>query len=65
MRALDEDVANHDTPVNERGSSVNASSLTLIEGQPLPMAANGGLSYRSFGRDGVAGTPTVTEAVVA
>ena len=34
----------------------------LTEGQPPPVAANGGLSYMSFDRDGDAGTAAATEA---
>ena len=34
----------------------------LTQGQPPPIAANGGLSYMSFDRDGDAGTAAATEA---
>jgi len=34
------------------------------KGQPAPLAANGGLSYMSFDRDGDAGTPAATEAAL-
>ena len=34
------------------------------EGQPPPIAANGGLSYMSFDRDGDAGTAAATEAAL-
>lgn len=37
-------------------------SLQLTEGQPPPIAANGGLSYMSFDRDGDAGTTAATQA---
>ncbi|MDE2978460.1 MAG: hypothetical protein OXU63_13210 [Acidobacteriota bacterium] len=36
--------------------------LQLTKGQPPPVAANGGLSYMSFDRDGDAGTAAATEA---
>src|SRR5271156_1030090 len=40
----------------ERASSAYVPSLQRTEGQPPPIAANGGLSYMSFDRDGDAGT---------
>ncbi|MYE03274.1 MAG: hypothetical protein F4Y03_18770, partial [Alphaproteobacteria bacterium] len=36
--------------------------LQLTEGQPPPIAANGGLSYMSFDRNGDAGTAAALEA---
>ena len=39
--------------------------LQLTEGQPPPIAANGGLSYMSFDRDGDAGTAKAFEDAVA
>ncbi|MPY75990.1 MAG: hypothetical protein GEU87_17235 [Alphaproteobacteria bacterium] len=39
--------------------------LQLTEGQPAPIAANGGLSYMSFDRDGDAGTAAALEAALA
>ncbi len=38
--------------------------LQLTKGQPPPIAANGGLSYMSFDRDGDAGTATATAAAL-
>jgi hypothetical protein len=38
--------------------------LQLTEEQPPPIAANGGLSYTSFDRDGNAGTAAATEAAL-
>ena len=38
--------------------------LELTDGQPEPIAANGGLSYMSFDRDGDAGTAAATEAAL-
>ena len=42
----------------ERVSSPFVPSLQRTAGQPPPIAANGGLSYTSFDRDGDAGTAT-------
>ena len=38
--------------------------LELTQGQPPPMAANGGLSYMSFDQDGDAGTVAATQAAL-
>ena len=38
--------------------------LQLTEGQPPPVAANGGLSYMSFDKDGDAGTTAALEAAL-
>jgi hypothetical protein len=53
---LVKDVAHQDSEVTETVSSVYVPSLERTEGQPPPFAANGGLSYMSFDRDGDAGT---------
>jgi hypothetical protein len=45
-------------------SSVYVPPLQLTKGQPPPIAANGGLSYMSFDRDGDAGTTAATEAAL-
>src|SRR5215204_4786686 len=45
-------------------SSVYVPPLQLTEGQPPPIAANGGLSYMSFDRDGDVGTAAATEAAL-
>ena len=45
-------------------SSAYVPSLELTEGQPPPVAANGGLSYMSFDRDGDAGTGAAIEAAL-
>src|SRR3954468_18900809 len=42
--------------VTERASSAYVPPLQRTEGQPPPIAANGGLSYMSFDREGDAGT---------
>jgi hypothetical protein len=38
--------------------------LELTQGQPPPIAANGGLSYMSFDQDGDAGTIAATQAAI-
>ena len=45
-------------------SSVYVPSLQLTAGQQPPIAANGGLSYMSFARDGDAGTAAAIEAAL-
>ena len=45
-------------------SSIYVPPLQLTKGQPPPIAANGGLSYMSFDRDGDAGTAAATEAAL-
>src|SRR4030088_2483730 len=45
----------------ERFSSAYVPTLQHTEGQPPPIAANGGLSYMSFDRDGDAGTTAALE----
>src|SRR5215510_11735786 len=45
-------------------SSVYVPPLQLTAGQPPPIAANGGLSYMSFDRDGDAGTAAAMEAAL-
>jgi hypothetical protein len=45
----------------ERVSSAYVPPLQHTEGQPPPIAANGGLSYMSFDRDGDAGTAAALE----
>ncbi len=47
------------------GSSAYVPPLQLTEGQPPPIAANGGLSYMSFDRDGDAGTAAALEDALA
>ncbi len=50
--------------VTETVSSAYVPPLQLTEGQPPPIAANGGLSYMSFDRDGDAGTAAAMEAAL-
>ena len=45
----------------QRASSAYVPTLQRTEGQPPPIAANGGLSYMSFNRDGDAGTTAALE----
>ena len=49
----------------ETGSSAYVPSLQLTEGQPPPIAANGGLSFMSFDRDGDGGTAEAIAAALA
>jgi len=57
-------IENHVAGVTTSVSSVYVPPLQLTEGQPPPIAANGGLSYMSFDRDGDAGTAAATEAAL-
>ena len=54
--------ANRFTAEAQPASPVYVPPFELTEGQPPPIAANGGLSYMSFDRDGDAGTAAATEA---
>src|SRR4249919_3987468 len=49
----------------QRVSSTYVPTLQRTEGQPPPVAANGGLSYTSFDRDGDAGTAKALEDALA
>ena len=60
MNHLEKNIANHDAAVTE--TSVYVPHFQLTEGQPPPIAANGGVSYMAFDRDGDAGTAAATEA---
>lgn len=55
---------NQDAADTDTGSSPYVPSLQLTEGQPAPIAANGGLSYMSFDRNGDAGTAAAIEAAL-
>jgi hypothetical protein len=50
--------------LTRKNSSVYVPPLQLTKGQPTPIAANGGLSYMSFDRNGDAGTTAATEAAL-
>ena len=58
------DIAKHGAADTETFSSAYVPRLELTEGQPSPIAANGGLSYMSFDQDGDAGTAAATEAAL-
>ena len=64
MDHLEKDIANRDAAVTETGSSVYVPPPQLTEGQPPPIAANGGVSYIALDRDGDAGTAAATEAAL-
>ena len=64
MNRIEEDVANYAGACTETVSSVYVPSFQLTAGQPPPIAANGGLSYMAFDRDGDAGTAAATEAAL-
>ena len=55
------DISDHVEAGEEISSSIYVPPLQLTEGQPPPIAANGGLSYMSLDRDGDAGTTAATE----
>ena len=57
-------IENHGAGATSRVSSVYVPPLQLTKGQPPPIAANGGLSYMSFDRDGDAGTAAATAAAL-
>ena len=55
---------NHIEADTETVSSAYVPPLQLTEGQDPPVAANGGLSYMSFDRDGDGGTAAAMEAAL-
>ena len=55
---------NHVAGNTDTDSSAYVPPLQLTEGQPPPVAANGGLSYMSFDQDGDAGTAAAIEAAL-
>jgi hypothetical protein len=57
-------IENHVAGVTSSVSSAYVPPLQLTKGQPAPIAANGGLSYMSFDRDGDAGTAAATAAAL-
>ena len=57
-----EPIANVDAVGTNADLSVFVPCLQRTAGQPPPIAANGGLSYMSFDKDGDAGTAAATEA---
>src|SRR5271169_1965569 len=58
------DIENYVAGATDRASSAYVPPLQLTKGQPPPIAANGGLSYMSFDRDGDAGIAVATEAAL-
>ena len=57
-----------ETKANGNGEAASGAYLPefqLTEGQPAPIAANGGVSYMAFDRNGDAGTAAATEAALA
>src|SRR5271155_6103168 len=58
------DIENYVAGATDRVLSSYVPPLQLTKGQPPPIAANGGLSYMSFDRDGDAGTAAATEAAL-
>ena len=57
-------IENNVVGVTKTASSAYVPPLQLTQGQPPPIAANGGLSYMSFDRDGDAGTTAAIEAAL-
>ncbi len=57
-------IESHGAGGTGRVSSAYVPPLQLTKGQPPPIAANGGLSYMSFDRDGDAGTTAATAAAL-
>ena len=59
------EIADNNVADTGRVSSAYVPSLQRTEGQPPPIAANRGLSYMSFDRDGDAGTTAALEDALA
>src|SRR3954454_22367723 len=60
------DVADNKVAADIKGiSSAYVPTLQRTEGQPPPIAANGGLSYMAFDREGDAGTGKALEDALA
>ncbi len=57
-------IDNNIVGVTESVSSAYVPPFQLTQGQPAPIAANGGLSYMSFDQDGDAGTAAAMEAAL-
>ena len=64
MNRTREEVASGTGKATETASSAYVPSLELTQGQPPPIAANGGRSYMAFDRDGDAGTAAAIEAAL-
>ena len=63
INSVEKDKDNRAAGVTSSTSSAYVPPLQRTKGQPPPIAANGGLSYMSFDRDGDAGTAAATEAL--
>ena len=61
---LHEAIEDHTAEDEESASSAYVPPLQLTEGQPPPIAANGGLSYMSFDRNGDGGTGAALEVAL-
>src|SRR5207253_3773296 len=59
------DVADNKGADTERASPAYVPPLQRTEGQPPPIAANGGLSYMSFDRNGDGGVAKALEDALA
>jgi hypothetical protein len=57
-------ISNHVGAATHGDSKAYVPSLQLTQGQPAPIAANGGLSYMSFDRNGDAGTAAAMESAL-
>lgn len=60
-----ENADNYPAENTENSSSAYVPPLQLTEGQPPPIATNGGLSYYSFDQGGDAGTAKAIEDALA
>src|SRR6201993_2872207 len=58
------EIENHASGRTATASPVYVPPFQLTKGQAPPIAANGGLSYMSFDRDGDAGTAAAMEAAL-
>jgi len=64
INSVEKDKDNCVAGVPSSASSVYVPPLQRTKGQPAPIAANGGLSYMSFDRNGDAGTAAATAAAL-
>ena len=64
MNRIGEDFAGGAGETTESVAPAYVPSLELTQGQPPPIAANGGRSYMAFDRDGDAGTAAAIEAAL-
>ena len=64
INSVEKDKDNRVAGVTSSTSSAYVPPLQRTKGQPAPIAANGGLSYMSFDRNGDAGTAAATAAAL-